>query len=320
MEFVLTDSSVNTYGFRVLTQGLDISQFKKNPVMLVMHNRMALPIGRWENIRVENDKLIAEAKFDEEHEFAQQIKSKVEQKILSAASIGFDVLEISEDKEDLVKGQTRPTVTKSVLKEASIVDIPGNNNSLRLSFPEKNLQLSGDIPDSILNTELPYVNQKSLKMSEITKELNLPDDATESQVVEAIQTLKAKSADKEESINALMALAESKGLPTNHLKKWAEKDFPSALAYVKEAEAKKERAESGQQHQPQDNGDRLSAALEKLAQGGGQQKNQPQKSLRELEKENPDEVARLIKNEPENYKKLFKDQYGTEPDMSTIKL
>ena len=36
---ILSDSSLNRYGFRVLTSGMLIEAFKKNPVMLYMHFR-----------------------------------------------------------------------------------------------------------------------------------------------------------------------------------------------------------------------------------------------------------------------------------------
>lgn len=54
--FVLHDESVNTYGFRMLTSGVNLDEFRKNPVMLLNHNDYSLPIGRWENIRIEGAK------------------------------------------------------------------------------------------------------------------------------------------------------------------------------------------------------------------------------------------------------------------------
>ncbi len=39
MRFILSDESVNCYGLRFLTAGIDIKDFVKNPVMLYMHGR-----------------------------------------------------------------------------------------------------------------------------------------------------------------------------------------------------------------------------------------------------------------------------------------
>ena len=58
LTFVLHDESVNTYGFRMLTSGANLEEFKKNPVMLLNHDDYSLPIGRWENIRVEGDLML----------------------------------------------------------------------------------------------------------------------------------------------------------------------------------------------------------------------------------------------------------------------
>ena len=54
--FILTDESVNNYGFRLLLSGADLKQFKRNPVMFYNHDEWDPPIGRWENIRVEDGK------------------------------------------------------------------------------------------------------------------------------------------------------------------------------------------------------------------------------------------------------------------------
>ena len=51
--FVLTDESVNSYGYRVLTSGIKMEQFLKNPVMLYSHDNNRMPIGTWENVRPE---------------------------------------------------------------------------------------------------------------------------------------------------------------------------------------------------------------------------------------------------------------------------
>ena len=59
--FVLSDESVNSYGFVVLTEGIDTSAFERNPVMLYMHNRDGNVIGRWENIRKEDKRLLGDA-------------------------------------------------------------------------------------------------------------------------------------------------------------------------------------------------------------------------------------------------------------------
>ena len=162
--FVLSNDNLNRYGYRVKTDGILLKNFEKNPVLFYNHNSYQMPIGRWENLRVLNGQLLGDAVFDENDEVALQVKSKVEQGILSAASIGYRVLELSE--EDVVNGQTRPTVTKSEITEASIVAIPGNASALKLEFPSRCLTLSGDYDESHLDSVLPLLSLNQEKPAE----------------------------------------------------------------------------------------------------------------------------------------------------------
>ena len=69
--FILHDESLNSKGFRMLTAGANLTEFRKNPVMLLMHDDYNMPIGRWENIRVEGTKILAEPVFDEKDQIGR---------------------------------------------------------------------------------------------------------------------------------------------------------------------------------------------------------------------------------------------------------
>lgn len=137
---ILSDSSLNRYGYRVLTEGIDYAAFEKNPILLYMHFRdegspywgTYKAIGHWKDIRVEDGVLSAEPVFDKVDELSQTIAAKFEAGTFNAASVGIRILATSGEKEYLVPGQTRETVTKCELMEASIVDIPANANAVRL--------------------------------------------------------------------------------------------------------------------------------------------------------------------------------------------
>lgn len=135
--FILSDESLNTYGFRVMTKGIDLSRFKQNPVMLFNHNRWGSdydgPIGAWKNIRKEGGQLLADADFDEEDEKAKRIAGKVSRGFLRGASIGIiEIIEWSEDPDLMLPGQKYPTITKCVISESSVCDIPSNENAIAL--------------------------------------------------------------------------------------------------------------------------------------------------------------------------------------------
>lgn len=137
---ILSDSSLNRYGYRVLTSGMLLEAFKKNPVMLYMHFRdegspiwgETKAIGHWEDIQLEGDVLSAIPVFDKVDQLSKDIAAKYEAGTYNAASVGIRIIATSANKDLLVPGQTRETVTESELMEASIVDIPANSNAVRL--------------------------------------------------------------------------------------------------------------------------------------------------------------------------------------------
>ena len=120
--FLVSDESDNSHGFKVLTEGIDITQFEKNPIMLYMHERPTI-IGMWKNLRKEDGKLYADAVFDTESEKGGEVARQVEKGFLRGASIG-----ITYQKEDLKNG----VLEKCRLFEISIVDIGSNPNALKL--------------------------------------------------------------------------------------------------------------------------------------------------------------------------------------------
>ena len=130
--FVLSDESVNCYGYRVLTDGIDTAQFEKNPVMLYGHDSDRLPIGRWTNIRKEDGRLLADAEFDLNDPFAAQIADKVERGVIRCCSIGFEIVSVSDAADLMLPGQRQGTVTGALLLECSICAIGANRNAMVL--------------------------------------------------------------------------------------------------------------------------------------------------------------------------------------------
>ena len=81
-EVIISTEAVNSYGTRILTAGIDLEQYRRNPVLLWMHRRnyqdTAGPIGRIENLRLDGTRLIGTPVFDQNDPFAKQIQSKWE--------------------------------------------------------------------------------------------------------------------------------------------------------------------------------------------------------------------------------------------------
>lgn len=209
--FLLTDESLNSYGFWLKMDGADIEQFKRNPIMLWMHMRAwrgtrdeVLPIGTWDNIRIEDGKLLADAVIDTDDEFAASIALKVDKGIIRMASVGITVLETSSTPENLKPGQTRETVTKWRVREASLVDIGANDNAISLAFYDTDgnpIELNagkGDCPVNLVQSPKP-----NYSMKEISKLLNLSEGADESTVANEVQKLLDRNAELEQQLNQI---------------------------------------------------------------------------------------------------------------------
>ena len=209
--FVLSDESLNSYGFRILTDGIDTSLFEKNPIALWVHarsygwdkNREPLPIGKWVNLRRDGKKLVADLEFDEDDDFALSLMRKVEKGIINMVSAGLRVVTSSDDPSVLIKGQTRPTVVQSLLMEVSLVDIGANRNALRL---QDEFGTDINLSDRDGNHLLPLLSEINLfdnmKFQEqITQVLKLSDNASEAEILLAVQ---------QSAQNAIL-LAEAKG-------------------------------------------------------------------------------------------------------------
>ena len=86
-EFVLSDESPNSYGFKVLTDGIILDRFMANPVMYYKHDRETGVIGRWENIRKQGGKLLGTPVFDRKDELGIRIANKVKDGFIKGASM-----------------------------------------------------------------------------------------------------------------------------------------------------------------------------------------------------------------------------------------
>lgn len=190
-KFIVNTENVNSYGYRIITEGIETTQYERNPVVLFMHQRPDYKatgdevIGR-ARLAKEGDQLLAYITFDTENEFASKIEKKVKGDFIRMCSMYADVIEASSDQALAKPGQKYETITKCKLVEISIVDIGGNDDAIRLSS-------GGSSP------KIKLLNQKTEnKMSElktIALALGKPADASESELLNTVTELKlAKTA------------------------------------------------------------------------------------------------------------------------------
>lgn len=262
--FILHDESVNSYGFRMLTNGVILDDFKKNPVMFYNHDDREMPIGRWENIRIEDGKILAEANFDQGDPRAKEIARKVEEGYISACSVGAWVLESTSDASLYIDGQDAPTVTKWSLREVSICNIPANHNALAL-YDANGLRVGeADIPAILELTDRQLaITGKKETMNEVVKTLlNLSNDAT---IDDAIVAIRAN----QKTISSL----------------------------TEEVEALRKEKKEAEEKKLQEKRNRFEALLDQAIKGGSLMESQKE-SMTTLFDANPDETLRVLEAMP----------------------
>lgn len=201
----ISNSTLNQYGTRVLTEGVDLEQFRKNPILLWMHSRAwggrkddVLPIGHVENIQIEDDDITGELVFDEKDEFAMKLAQKWDDGILKMVSPNLDIIAVDESQELALPGQTRATISKSKLIELSVVDIGGNDANMVLFRDGKELKLSAngegiDIP--LLSASTHNKKEENMDFKFISLKLGLPETATEQEVMQKITLMQQNETD-----------------------------------------------------------------------------------------------------------------------------
>jgi len=188
--FILSTEAKNSNGFRVRTAGINLADFKSNPLLLWLHKRPKgeradeiLPLGRWEDIELKDGVVSAVPVFDEDDEFAMRIYKKVENGSLKMASAGLLPLEFSETEGD-------KWLERSTLKEASICDIGSNSEAVTVALYNESdelVKLSEVLTNLNQNTDIPM---KLIQLTAPTMALlKLSDGATETDAHTAIAEL-----------------------------------------------------------------------------------------------------------------------------------
>lgn len=161
--------------------------------MLLNHNDWDLPIGRWENIRIDGTQILADAIFDEEDERAAAIMGKVERGFLKAASIGAWPGETSVDPSLMMSGQTYPTFTTWKAREASICTIGSNHNALALYDKENKLIDLSDKAQLIklfdTSGGIDVSHKNNTQMTILTGLLKLSDNASEQAIADEVRKI-----------------------------------------------------------------------------------------------------------------------------------
>lgn len=308
----ISNESLNSYGTRVLTSGMNVEQYNRNPVLLYMHERGQV-IGYVKDLKVEGDEVTGELMFDEATELSRRCKKQWEFGSLKMVSAGIDILELSEDPKHLVQGQTSPTISKSKLFEVSLVDIGANDDAIVLQKDGKRIELGKDAA-----RELPLLhsnNNKNKKPKQMDQEklalqLGLPKDADEATITAKLAKLQADGAEAETLRQERDTLRAAR----------IETLVNAAIAEKKIGEDKKQ--------QFLDLGGKIGAdelkqtfdamspqvKLSNIVNGGGAPAG-GHAEYKKLSDVPSDELSKMREQNPAQYKKLYKAEYGIECEI-----
>ena len=135
-EAVITTSAKDRQGEIIVSTGMDVGNYMKNPVVLFAHDYDLPPVARALSLTTSPEGITARFQFPERGISirADEIHSLWDAHFLNAVSIGFIPKTWAQDA-------TAPTCTESELLEFSIVPVPANQEALRLMLERAQVEL-----------------------------------------------------------------------------------------------------------------------------------------------------------------------------------
>lgn len=130
MSFVISTNSPDRDRDCVMPDGMQLANYKKNPVVLWAHDYRSLPIAKATSVKVEKNRLLADAEFADEADnpMAGSVYRLLKKGFLRATSIGFRPLKYAINEE-----RRGYDFEEAELLEFSIVPVPANAEALALA-------------------------------------------------------------------------------------------------------------------------------------------------------------------------------------------
>lgn len=330
----ISNESVNSYGFRVLTSGMEVAQYQRNPVLLYMHERGQV-IGYMKDVQVKDGEVTGEPVFDEATELSKRCKKQFEFGSLKMVSAGLEIYETSDEPAQLAKEQKRPTVTRCRLMEVSLVDIGSNDDAIVLKMGGQTVNLAageacplplltdgtaqmaqeGNLipnPSSLIPKTLSNPNKNEsgmITLKDVALMVGLQETATEAEVRDRMKLMldehnRLAEAEKKlsELSKARVAALVDRGIKERRIEASRREEMVTLFSKLGADEAEKLMAGMAQQVKPSDliqTG--ANATLGATSEGW--------KSLHDVP---ADKMLQLKKERPEEYARLYKAEYGME--------
>lgn len=183
LEAVITSSATDRHNENIVTQGIDTSNYLKNPVVLYGHDYFGLPIGKTLQLTEMKNKIKARFQLAiEEYDFAKTVYDMVLNGYLNAVSIGGIVKKWSDDYR---------TIEEMEMIEFSLVSIPANADAM---ITARSFEEAAGKPIETVAKEFEAFSHGTM----LDKLKGLDDDG----ISESIRVLKSLVATLEESNKA----------------------------------------------------------------------------------------------------------------------
>lgn len=319
--FPISTEAKNVLGFHVRTGGIDLSEFNKNPLLLWMHKRPkgerldeVLPLGYWGDLELKDGALTGIPYFDETDPFAMKIYNKVENGTIKMASAGLKPLEFADD----VNGEK--WLEKSVLQEASLCDIGANKESIAVALynDDNELITLADLNQNF-NTKTKDMKLIELSADQVLPLLKLTEDADAAAAQTAIAELVTLADTQKSTIDTLtqekkdlqekIELSEKEG-KTAKITDMVDKAVADRKITADQKPAMIKLAEADFAS-TKDYLENLKAAPTVESQVG-KENNQELVNLSWNELEQKGALIKLKEEDPETFKKKFKEAFGVE--------
>lgn len=185
-KIILSTEKLNDKGMIIYTEGIDLTEYKDNPILLYMHNRGEV-IGKVTNLAIEEGakgkQLVGWVEFANTS-LGREKQALFAQGILKMFSIGIEIIECYK-----VDGIT--LVLKCKLKETSAVDIPSNTDCKTVE--ELQLKAGDMVTLSAAFTENIVETLKPSSMKKIAVYLGMADNVSEEDIIKVIDKLKQEN-------------------------------------------------------------------------------------------------------------------------------
>lgn len=306
--FQVSDESSNTHGFWTRTEGIDLSLAKKNCPCFYDHVLWEIPLGHWENHRIENGLYYSDLVIEGANDLEKEYIRKIQNGDLKCASFGADPKEWKNSVASPVDGIAMTSLWACEIYEISLLPLPSNKNSIALKNESSMVKLSANN----VNTIIP--NFKIDNMKQIALKLGLAETATESEIVTAIDAIQLAKKNSEAFQNEMLKDAD-KDLTEENKEVFIELSKINPAKALKFAQLNK-KVDEAEVTEDVNKGKTTTGAVQKdvrvsalLKKGTNAASDDVKDSFDYLQKHNPTELSRIKKEDPNKYAQLAAD-YG----------